>query len=76
MCESILQNILTIKTILICFELGSGLRVNFHKRKLGVVGVERNIVELYSDILHCSLMNILFTYLGLPVAGNPSRCSL
>jgi len=30
---------------------------------------------MYSEILHYSLMDLPFTYLGLLVGGNPSRCS-
>jgi len=72
-CESKVQNILCIKAILRCFELSSGLKVNFYKSKIGAIGVERNEVKMYSDILHCSLMDIPFTYLGLTIGGNPSR---
>jgi len=43
-----MQNITAIKTILRCFELGYGLKVNFHKSKIGVVGVDRNLVKMYS----------------------------
>jgi len=35
------QNIFTIKSILRCFELASGLRVNFHKSIIRAIGVER-----------------------------------
>jgi len=65
-----------IKVILRCFELSSGLRVNFYKSKIGAIGVDRYEVKMYSEILHCSLMDIPFKYLGLPIGGNPSRCSL
>ena len=64
-----------INAILRCFELSSGLKVNFHKSKIGAIGVDRNEVKLYSEILHCSLMDIPFTYLGVTIGGNPSRCS-
>ena len=74
-CESKVQNIMCIKAILRCFELSFGLRVNYHKSKIGAIGVDRFEVKTYSEILHCSLMDIPFTYLGLPIGGNPSRCS-
>jgi len=72
-CESNVQN---IKAILRCFELSSGLRVNFHKRKIGAIGVDSYEVKMYSEILHYGLMDIPFTYLGLPIGGNQSRRSL
>jgi len=74
-CESNVQNIMCIKAILRCFELSSGLKVNFRKSKIGAIGVERYEVKMYSEILHCSLMDMLFTYLGLPIGGNPARCA-
>ena len=74
-CESKVQNIICIKAILRCFELSSSLKVNFHKSKIGAIVVDRNEVKLYSEILHCSLMDIPFTYLGLTIGGNPSRCA-
>ena len=43
---------MTIKAMLRCFELGSGLKVNFHKSKIGAIGVDRNLVKMYSEILH------------------------
>jgi len=74
-CESKVQNFICIKAILRCFELSSGLRINYHKSKIGAIGVGRYEMNVYSEILHYSLMNIPFTYLGLPIGGNPSRCS-
>ena len=75
LCEPNVQNIRCIKAILRCFELSSGLRVNYFKSKLGAIGVDSYEVKLYSEILHCSIMEIPFTYLGLTIGGNPSRCS-
>jgi len=74
-CESNVQNIMSIKAMLTCFELSSSLRVNFHKSKQGAIGVDRFEVKMYYEIIHCSLMDLPFTYLGLPIGGNPSRCS-
>jgi len=74
-CESKVQNIMCIKAILRCFELSFGLKVNFYKSKIGAIEVDRNEVKMYSEILHCSLIDIPFTYLGLTIRGNPSRCS-
>jgi len=74
-CKSKVQNIICIKAILRCFELSLGLKVNFHKSKIGAIVVDRNEVKLYSEILHCSIMDVPFTYLGLTIGGNPSRCA-
>jgi len=74
-CEPNVQNIMCIKAILRCFEQSSCLKVNFHKSKIGAIGVDRYEVKMYYEILHCGLMDIPFTYLGLPIGSNPSRCS-
>jgi len=65
LCELNIQNILTIKVMLRCFEIGFGLRVNFHKSKIGAVGVDMNSLDLFSEVLQCNIMNIPFTFLGL-----------
>jgi len=50
-CKSSVKNIMTIKAMLRCFELSSGLRVNFHKIKICAIGVNKNLVNMFSEIL-------------------------
>lgn len=69
--EASIQNILTIKSILRCFEVASELRVNFSKSSLTGVGVDRRLIQMFADTLNCKLMAIPFLYLGLPVGANP-----
>lgn len=73
MGEPSTQNVLVMKSMLRCFELMSGLKVNFFKSKLG--GVSLNMTELhrFATILNCSTMVIPFTYLGIPIGANPRR---
>jgi len=52
---------MTIKAMLRYFELGFGLKVNFHKSKIGAVDVDKNLVNMYSEILYYSLMDPLPT---------------
>jgi len=73
MCQDSYTNIFTIKAILRCFELLSGLKINFHKSKLAGVNVEKNTLEVYAKSLNCLTMKIPFIYLGLQVGGNPRR---
>ena len=65
LCDSNIQNIHSIKVMLRCFEICFGLRVNFFKRKIGVVGVNRIMLDSFSEVLQCSIMNIPFIYLVL-----------
>lgn len=74
--EATIQNVQTIKCILRCFELISGLKVNFHKSKLAGVVVDRECLGRFASILHCKLMTIPFVYLGIPVGGRLKSLAL
>jgi len=71
--EATHQNIFTVKTFIRCFELVSGLKVNFHKSCIKVLGIDRDMVHSFSLILNCNIMSIPFTYLCFPVWGNPRK---
>jgi len=73
MCEDSFDSIFAIKAILRCFELASGLKVNFHKSKLTGVKVENVAMSTYAKTLNCNTMKIPFQYLGIEVGGNPRR---
>jgi len=52
-----------------CFELASGIKVNFLKIRIGGVGVDQTSIFRFVAILNCEVMKILFKYLGMPVEG-------
>ena len=62
-----------IKAILRCFELVSGLRVNFCKTRIGGLGLDAIHLNNLSSILNCKHMKIPFLYLGLPIGGDPRK---
>jgi len=64
---------MVIKSILRCFELVYGLRVNYHKSMTGAIGIPKLEVDILSRILNCSYMKIPFKYLGMPIGGNPRQ---
>lgn len=68
-----MQNALVIKCTMRCFEMASGLKVNFHKSKLAGIEVGERTTQSLANLLHCKTMKAPFTYLGLPVGGNPRR---
>ena len=68
-CEANVKSIFNIKAALNCFELASGLKVNFMKSKLGGVGVKQISIQRFATILNCEVMTIPFVYLGLPIGG-------
>ena len=76
MCQDSFPSIFTIKAILRCFELVSGLKINFNKSKLAGVSVDRYSLKTYAKTLNCNTLWIPFKYLGLEVGGNPRKKQL
>lgn len=74
--EATLQNVLTMKCILRCFELASGLKVNFTKSCCVGLNIPDDDIRMFASILHCKIMNPPFVYLGIPIGGNPRRAIL
>ncbi|KAK3206963.1 hypothetical protein Dsin_021009 [Dipteronia sinensis] len=67
------EYILNLKRTLRCFELISGLRINFLKSCLVKVGKKRNMEEKWADYLRCKEANLPICYLGLPLGANPCK---
>ena len=70
MCEDTFDNIFAIKAILHCYEIVSGLKVNFHKSKLSGIKVDGFALSTYAKTLNCKTMKLPFQYLGVEVGGN------
>jgi len=68
MCEDNFQNVLTIKTILSCYELAFGLKINFHKSKIATLNIERTSFDCYARLL--SWVWLLVVTLGKANSGN------
>jgi len=73
-CKASIQSVLTLRAILKCFELASGLKVNYSKSKVGGVGLNMNQTMIFASILKCDIMKAPFSYLGVLVGGNHKRC--
>ena len=73
MCEDNVQNVLTIKAILRCYELASGLKINFHKSNLAIINIEKTSFDCCARILNCSQMTLPFKYLSMVIGGNPKK---
>ena len=74
-CQPTYKCIMVIKTILCCFELVSGLKVNFHKSNVSAIGIDDIDLSIFAGCLNCSKMHLPFKYLGLFVGGNHKRVS-
>jgi len=69
--EPTIRNIMVLKSMLRCYELALGLKLNFSKSSFRGVGVKRNTLEFFVNILNCMLMSFPFVYLGLSMGANP-----
>jgi len=75
LCEDSFSNIFNIKAILRCYELASGLKINFHKSKLVGVNVERKSLGWFAKLLNYVVTKVPFIYFGLEVGENPRKGS-
>ncbi|XP_028052598.1 uncharacterized protein LOC114257077 [Camellia sinensis] len=62
-----------VKRILRCFELLSGLKINYHKSLVSRVGVPVEVMNEIASVLSCKVKSMPFQYLGLLLGVNPSR---
>ena len=61
--EPTIRNIMVLKSMLRCYELALGLKLNFSKSSFRGVGVKRNTLEFFVNILNCMLMSFPFVYI-------------
>ena len=59
-----------LKFLLICFELLSGLKINFHKSEVIVMGCSLEEQARVANVLNCGLGSFPFTYLGFPMSDH------
>ncbi|XP_068466646.1 uncharacterized protein [Phaseolus vulgaris] len=73
LCKASAHSVFVIKAILICFELASGLKVNFQKSSVGRIGCNNLLLQRFATVLNCATMKTPFKYLGMLVGGNHRR---
>ena len=56
-----------MKLLLYMFELMSGLKINFLKSELFVIGGDNDIAASYSELFNCQVGQLPMKYLGVPV---------
>ncbi|XP_051221392.1 uncharacterized protein [Lolium perenne] len=59
--------------LLLCFENMSGLKINFDKSEVVVMGVSRTAQQRVANLLNCRLGKFPIKYLGLPISDRPLR---
>ena len=72
--EATMQNVKVLKIILKCFELSSGLKINFAKSQFGAICKSDHSRREAADFLNSGVLSLPFVYLGIPIGANP-RCS-
>ena len=70
-CDSSLEEVSNFKMILRCFELMSGLRINFHKSLVFGIGVSEETLNMVALSLDCVRHHLPVKYLGLPLGASP-----
>ncbi|KAK2663067.1 hypothetical protein Ddye_001641 [Dipteronia dyeriana] len=71
--EPNMEYLFNAKRILRCFELVSGLRINFHKSCLVRVGKKQPGEGNWAIAFRCVLKSLPLNYVGLPLGGNANR---
>lgn len=64
---------LNIKRILRCFEIMSGLKINYHKSVVCGIGIHKEQSKEYAAIFNCLHQGLPLKYLGMPLGANPKR---
>ena len=62
--EPTYDNLWTMKSILRCFELASGLKINYHKSSLYGVHMQHSFLLQAATFLNCRVGDLPFIYLG------------
>jgi hypothetical protein len=62
------EEIANLKFLLMCFEDMSGLKINYHKSEVIVMGTTAARKHQVADRLNCKLGSFPFIYLGLPIS--------
>nr|XP_051208064.1 uncharacterized protein LOC127323999 [Lolium perenne] len=63
------EDIANLKFLLMCFEDMSGLKINYHKSEVFVLGQRISERNAIANKLNCKLGNFPFLYLGLPISN-------
>ncbi|KAF5480799.1 hypothetical protein F2P56_001512 [Juglans regia] len=71
MCEADQAQLRVVKALLLCFEVVSGLKVNYDKFEFVPIGKVQDIREL-AGILSCKIAYLPMTYLGFLLGIAPS----
>ncbi|OMO91306.1 reverse transcriptase [Corchorus capsularis] len=75
-CEPCIEQIRNVKNVLICFQLVSGLKVNFNKSRLYGIGVDDSSLQGWANDIGCKFDYLPSVYLGLPLGARHSSVAI
>jgi hypothetical protein len=64
-----LEKARNVKLLLYLFEQMSGLKINFEKSELLLIGGDDNLVVTYVDAFNCQIETFPIKYLGVPISN-------
>ena len=65
-----MEDLQTLKLILLVFGCLSGLRINLNKSTLSSINTSQNQISRLAMMLECTVFDWPLMYLGLPLGGN------
>ncbi|KAL7195785.1 hypothetical protein ACSBR1_035923 [Camellia fascicularis] len=74
-CNPNWDEITNLKRILSCFELISGLKINYQKSVICGIGINREFTSQVAEFFNCKMKILPINYLGMPLGANPKRVS-
>ena len=72
-CKADIEEVKVIKRVLRCFEVVSGLKINFSKSIASGVGLEGNVGKEIAEVLRCKRQNLPIKYLGLYLGASSRK---
>jgi hypothetical protein len=57
-----------MKLLLYVFEQLSGLKINFDKSEILVIGGDQDMAVMYAQIFNCQIVSFPLKYLGVPIS--------
>lgn len=69
------ESIRNIKFILYCFEMMSGLQINYEKREVIVIGTSKQDQLEVAKMLNCKEGSFPMNYLGIPISNSTIRAA-
>ncbi|OMO98831.1 reverse transcriptase [Corchorus capsularis] len=76
MCQADLEQVLNVRRVLGCFQLISGLKINFSKSSILGINVDQSIVQEWASIIKYKVGSFPCFYLGLPLGARPNSVAL